>query len=47
MTLRAFLRIQEAKEIEPIEKYEVLDTYREFGDLFSGKLPIGIPEHSR
>ena len=21
--------------------------YREFSDLFSGKLPIGIPEHSR
>ena len=47
MTLRAFLRIQEAKEVEPMEKYEVPDTYREFGDLFSGKLPTGIPEHSR
>ena len=30
-----------------MEKYEVPDTYREFGDLFSGKLPTGILEHSR
>jgi hypothetical protein len=35
-----------AKEAELEHGPEVLKQYREFSDLFSGKLPTGIPEHS-
>ena len=35
-----------AKEAELEHGPEVPEQYREFSDLFSGKLPTGIPEHS-
>ena len=35
-----------AKEVELEHEPEVLEQYREFSDLFSGKLPIRILEYS-
>ena len=45
-TLRAYLIMKRAKEVELEPRPKVLKQYREFSDLFNGKLPIGILKHS-